>query len=77
MGEIVEILLNMPEEISGEPPTEWRCTGRVVRVEPADFPKGKFGIGVQFYCYETSRPQQPLLSQAPSLPRLTPIQHEP
>src|SRR5690348_18439398 len=31
MGEIVEILLKMPEEISGEPTTEWRCTGHVVR----------------------------------------------
>ena len=77
MGEVVEILLKMPEEISGEPTTEWRCTGHVVRVEPADFPKGKFGVGVQFYCYETSRPQQPLLSQAPRVPRHMPLQREP
>jgi len=61
-GEIVEVLLKMPEEVSGEPTTEWRCTGHVVRVEQADSPKGKVGVGVQFYCSEVSRPEQhPLL----------------
>src|SRR5579864_8614654 len=54
-GEVVEILLKMPEEISGEPAAEWRCTGHVVRVEPAAFPKGKLGVGVHFYCYEACR----------------------
>ncbi len=57
-GEIVEVLLKMPEEVSGEQTTEWRCTGHVVRVEPFDSPKGKLGVGVQFYCYEASRPEQ-------------------
>lgn len=47
-GEIVEIPLKMPEEISGEPTTEWRCTGHVVRVEPAKFPRGKCGVGAIF-----------------------------
>jgi hypothetical protein len=42
----------MPEEISGNPATEWRCTGHVVRVEPVDTPRGKLGVGVQFDCYE-------------------------
>lgn len=60
-GEIVEVLLKMPEEVSGEEPTEWRCTGHVVRVEPFDSPQGKLGVGVQFYCYEASRPEQPPL----------------
>ena len=58
-GEILEILLKMPEEITGEPTTEWRCTGHVVRVEPMESPKGKFGVGVHFYCYDVSRPEQP------------------
>jgi hypothetical protein len=31
-GQAVEILLKMPEEITGEPPTEWRCIGAAVRV---------------------------------------------
>jgi hypothetical protein len=28
----VEVVLKMPQEIPGEPETEWRCTGHVVRV---------------------------------------------
>jgi hypothetical protein len=60
-GEIVEILLKMPEEVSGEQTTEWRCTGHVVRVEPIDPREGKVGVGMQFYCYDVSRPEQPPL----------------
>jgi Tfp pilus assembly protein PilZ len=59
-GETVEILLNMPEEISDEPSTEWRCTGHVVRVEPVDSAQGKLGVGVQFDCYEVSRVELPV-----------------
>jgi len=55
-GEIVEVLLKMPEEVSGEETTEWRCTGHV---EPFDSPMGKLGVGVQFYCYEVARAEQP------------------
>lgn len=54
-GEAVEVLLKMPEEITGEPTTEWRCTGLVVRVEPVASAKGKLGIGVRFDCYEVCR----------------------
>jgi hypothetical protein len=55
IGSAVEILLKMPEEISGKPTTEWRCTGHVVRLEPVDTPQGKLGVGVQFDCYEILR----------------------
>ena len=54
-GEAVEVLLQMPEEITGEPPTEWRCTGLVVHVQPVDAAKGRQGVGVRFDCYEVSR----------------------
>jgi hypothetical protein len=54
-GETVEVFFNMPEEIAGEPPVEWRCTGHVVRVEEIQAPDGKLGVGVQFDCYEVSR----------------------
>jgi Tfp pilus assembly protein PilZ len=57
-GEVVEVLLKMPEEVTGEETTEWRCTGHVVRVEPSDATEGKLGVGVQFYCYEAARPEQ-------------------
>lgn len=54
-GETVEVLFYMPEEIVGEPESEWRCTGHVVRVEDLEGPGGKQGVGVQFDCYEISR----------------------
>ncbi len=54
-GETVEVLFFMPEEIVGEPPVEWRCTGHVVRVEEIKTPGGKLGVGVQFDCYEVTR----------------------
>ena len=72
-GEIVEVLLKMSEEVTGEPATEWRCTGHVVRVEPADSSEGKLGVGVQFYFYEASRPEHPALPvRAGSLWRMLP-----
>jgi hypothetical protein len=74
-GEVVEILLKMPEEITGQPATEWRCTGQVVRVELADSLKGKFGVGVQFYCYEASRFEQPNLLDVPKSLRDMPVHH--
>jgi hypothetical protein len=54
-GETVEVFFNMPEEIVGEPLSEWRCTGHVVRVEAIGSTDGKMGVGVQFDCYEISR----------------------
>ncbi|HKN74165.1 MAG TPA: PilZ domain-containing protein [Candidatus Acidoferrum sp.] len=61
-GETLEILLNMPEEITDEPSTEWRYTGHVVRVETVDSTRGKLGVGVQFDCYEVSRKEMPAAS---------------
>jgi hypothetical protein len=58
-GETVEILLKMPEEITSEPTTEWRCTGHVVRVDRVDPSRGQMGVGVQFDCYEVSRAEMP------------------
>lgn len=54
-GETVEIFFNMPEEIIGEPTTEWRCTGHVVRVEEKEASANTTGVGVQFDCYEVSK----------------------
>jgi PilZ domain len=55
IGSALEILVKMPEEITGKPATEWRCTGHVVRLQPVDTLRGKFGVGVQFDCYEILR----------------------
>lgn len=73
--DIVEILLKMPREITGEPTTEWRCTGHVVRVEPLVSPKGRVGVGVQFYCYDVSRPEQAALPVFVGLPRHMPVHY--
>ena len=55
VGTVVEVLLKMPEAITGESTTEWLCSGHVVRVEPIDSPRGKLGVGVQFDCYHAAR----------------------
>jgi hypothetical protein len=62
IGSAVEVLLKMPEEISGRPTTEWRCTGHVVRLEHVDMPRGKLGVGIQFDCYEILRSEAALPS---------------
>jgi hypothetical protein len=48
IGSAIEILLRMPQEITGKPTTEWRCTGHVVRLEEVASSRGKTGVGVQF-----------------------------
>ena len=55
VGTVVEVMLKMPEEITGEPPVEWRCTGHVVHVDPLAAGPGKQGVGVQFDCYQVAR----------------------
>jgi hypothetical protein len=65
-GETIELFFQMPEEITAEPTTEWRCTGHVVRVEQTQLENGKVGVGVRFDCYEVSRapgPKPPWLSE--------------
>lgn len=48
-GTPVQLLLKVPEEIAGKRTTEWRCTGRVIHVEPNSSPQGgKLGVGVRF-----------------------------
>lgn len=51
-GTAVEMRFHMPRQISGKPDTEWRCMGRVVRVDHNGSPIGTFGVGVQFDYYE-------------------------
>jgi len=55
VGTSLEILLKMPEMITGEPTTEWLCSGHVVRVEPMVSARGKLGVSVQFDRHLVSR----------------------
>src|ERR1700674_3848589 len=66
IGTVLEVLLKMPEEVTGEPTTEWLCSGHVVRVGPIDSPRGKLGIGVQFDCYQLPLKFDPGISAAPA-----------
>ena len=54
VGTAVDLLLKMPQEITGREATEWRCTGHVVRVEHQLSPE-QLGVGVEFDFYEISR----------------------
>ena len=55
IGTVVEVVLKMPQEITGEPETEWRCTGHVVWVSQVDSEVGTQGVGVQFDCYQVAK----------------------
>ena len=55
IGSAVEILLKMPEEVTGKPAIDWRCKGHVVRLEPIDASRARLDVGVQFDCYEILR----------------------
>ena len=53
-GTVMQIRLEMPEEITSLPTVEWRCTGTVVRIQPASSPGALLGVGVRFDYYEVS-----------------------
>lgn len=57
-GASLDLLVEMPEQVTGVPPAQWLCTGHVVRVVPME-PEGKRGVGVQFDFYEVSRSERP------------------
>jgi hypothetical protein len=57
-GAALDLLVEMPEQVTGVPPAQWLCTGHVVRIVPMQ-PEGKRGVGVQFDFYEVSRPERP------------------
>lgn len=42
----------MPERVTGKPACEWRCRGRVVRVQPPGDRDKNLGVAVVFQYYE-------------------------
>ena len=58
VGAAVDLVVEMPSELSGVPAVQWLCTGHVVRVERTDSPHIGNRIGIQFDCYEILRPGQ-------------------
>ena len=47
-GTELDLLVEMPEKITGVPAAQWLCAGHVVRVVPMNSPQGANGVGVQF-----------------------------
>jgi hypothetical protein len=60
-GEQIEVLLKMPEELTGEPEREWRCSGKVVRVDRNGLRDGRVGVGVEFHRCERL-PREPRMT---------------
>jgi hypothetical protein len=54
-GAMLEVRLEMPTEITGRPPDEWRCAGKVMRIRPPSSPGASRGVSVRFDYYEVSR----------------------
>ncbi len=50
----IELILEMPEEITGKPPVRLCITGQVARVEPVGPSSRQRGVGVEFLCYEAA-----------------------
>jgi PilZ domain len=61
IGAAVEVFLQMPEEVTGEPPATWRCTGLVMHVQDID--SARQAVGVRFDCYEVARTESNCSSQ--------------
>ena len=55
LGSAVELHLKLPEEITGQPTTEWRCRGRVVRVVPRVPSNSPLRGGGHFDSFDVSR----------------------
>lgn len=66
-GATLDLLVEMPEQVTGTPASQWLCMGHVVRVVPIASSPGTRGVGVQFDFYEVSRSERPRWSTAVSL----------
>lgn len=66
-GTMLDVLLEMPEAISGVRTAQWMCMGHVVRVEPNGNTNGPRGVGVEFDFYVVSRTATPKREQGPGI----------
>ena len=51
VGELVQIFIKIPEQVSGKPTAQYSFTARVIHVDRDRPVVGKVGIGVNFYSY--------------------------
>src|SRR5579859_458309 len=66
-GAILDLLLEMPEAISGVRTAQWNCMGHVVRVVPGESENQSVGIGVEFDFYVVSHEARPQWASGPGL----------
>ena len=52
----VDLIVEIPNELSDGSAMQWLCTGHIVRIERSGSPHIGNRIGVQFDCYEVLRP---------------------
>ena len=64
-GAPVQVIFEMPKEVTNKPASEWRCTGHVVHVLKKSSPQGAICVGVAFACYEVLPVAQTSVSQTP------------
>jgi hypothetical protein len=66
-GSPLDLLLEMPETISGVRPAQWICLGHVVRVEQEKAQSTRRGVGVEFDFYVVSHVATPHWDLAPGI----------
>jgi len=66
-GMMLDVLLEMPETISGVRAAQWMCMGHVVRVERNGHANGLRGVGVEFDFYVVSHTATPKWEQGPGI----------
>jgi hypothetical protein len=52
VGELVQVLIELPKKVTGKQTAHYCFTARVVHVEPDGPAHRKHGVGVNFYSYE-------------------------
>ncbi|MBS1841277.1 MAG: PilZ domain-containing protein [Acidobacteria bacterium] len=66
-GAVLDLLLEMPEEITGVRAAQWICMGHVVRVVPGEAGTGPRGIGVEFDFYVVSHAAKAQWASGPGI----------
>lgn len=66
-GTALDLLLEMPEAITGVRAAQWICFGHVVRVESSNAANETRGVGVEFDFYVVSHTETPRWELGPGL----------
>jgi hypothetical protein len=70
-GVPVQLVFEMPEEVSHKPTSQWLCTGHVVHVQRGGSPQARTCVGVRFDCYEVLPCAHPSLRKASGIGQIS------